>query len=389
MIKEGELLDGEIFDRIFGPESEGLHYLPVNNIIIAGQYRSKYDEQDQLELAGSIDKDNLQNPVLVCEMTSDEASDYINYTNRVWGANVELKDFTPNDKSNYYILVAGHKRTLAVKTITEDKGYQSPAIAAFVTSNKAILDVLRLQGVENIHRAPIPQDKANLIHQMYLYGMENGIYNSQAEFIDDSPFSAHETRSALRYVVLPDEIKSYVDEGLLAYSTAVSLFPLYEAFYERLRFKDTYASEITQRLDAEFIDEVRYYLAVFPKMTENAVSTLIKNRILELTSGQMELYMSNDEVDSSIRRATPAVSLIRRSAENISRIIDVIDKYGGFKGWSADAKIVERDVTCDSLAITINALRRLKIEASLDTEFPGLGELIVESESLLVNLTQA
>lgn len=382
----GEILVEENFDRIFGPESEGLHQLALKNIIVAGQYRSRYDEQDQAELANSIDKENLQNPVLVCEMTAKEAADYLSYTNRVWNAKVDLERFIPNNRGNFYLLAAGHKRTLAMMHIADKQGLKNPATAAFVTREKSILQVMKLQGVENIHKAPIPQDKANLIHQMYLFGMENGIYKSQTEFVQDSPFSAHETYSALRYVVLPEELKNMVDHGHLSYSTAVSLYPLYEAFYERLVFKETPACEIDQKLDDEFMEEVRYFATFFPRMTLPTIQTMLKNRIRELTSGQSQLDLINQEEDMAVRRATPAIAVVRRSAENILHIVENIIEYGGIDGWRADAPVAYRQNTCDAVEFAIKALVMLRNRSRIESDFPGLDELIEETQELFFSL---
>lgn len=383
----GELLDGKNFDKVFGPEVEGLHFLPLNNIIIAGQYRSRYEKQDQEELAESINKENLQNPVLVCEMTASEAAEYLAYTNRVWNAKVDLNTFTPNQRSNFYVLVAGHKRTLAMRQIAEDQSLINPATAAFVTRDKSILQVMKLQGVENIHRAPIPQDKANLINQMYIFGMEKGIYSTVTEFVNDSPFSAHETYAALRYVVLPEEVKVLVDKGHMAYSTAVNLYPLYEAIYERLVFKGTPPHEIAAKLEADFVCEVRYFITLFPRMTLSSIQTMLQNKIVELTSGQTQFDMLHQSFVESVRKAAPAIAMIKRSSENIQSILNIISDFGGISGWNASAPVLDRAAACDTIAINLKILERLQFEAEPGNSLPGLDELIKESQNLLFSIS--
>lgn len=365
--------------RVLGPEVNELRTVPSNQANIVGQYRSHYEKEDEDELVRSMDTTGMRNPILLCEMSPAQAKEYIDYADRVWQDGVRIEDLVANQEGNYYIVVAGHRRTISARRIAIENGVpeEDLGIQAFVTTDKSILELLRLQGSENVYRLPLPQDKARLIQQMYLFGVEHDMYRSVAEFVDDSPYSEHETRAALRYVQLPEELKEFVEGGFLSYSAAVAMYPLLDAAYKHHEFKNVPTSEIMHKREETVMAIARYLVTTIPRLSADFVSKFVKQRCQELTYGQPELVLCDPNEDKNSSRSQPSVALLLRQTQIIESLVNVLNNNGTLKGWSLGHPVLGRELLLDTMAYGVANMRRIRSElgGGADTSEPRLATL--------------
>ncbi len=384
-VEAGGLQD---FEMLFGPSPESLQRVPLSQANVVGQYRTKYDTADQVVLEHSIVSAGLRNPILLSVMTPAEAEEYLDFTNRSWEADTSLDDLVPNSDGNYFIVLAGHRRTLAMKRAVDglEKDQSKVGVSAFLTPTDTMLDIMKIQGSENVYKPPKPQDKARLINQMFLYGMQYQIYGSIAEFIDDSPFSEHECRDALHYVLLPAGVHDYVESDVLGYTAAVKFYPLLEASYTYHRSRGVPGSKIELAMLGYFISDVRHMMARHNTLNSATVANFVKQRAADLSSEQTDLFMVNQGPVLEAQRSLPVMSLLLRQTEAVQNIIHVMNSHGGIEGWRADVPVDVRTKLVATLGLAIQNVRSLRQRADPDAidSMPEVDDLLAEADGLLV-----
>lgn len=227
----------------FGPHTIGWVSLPDINVI--EQIRKSYPPEQISALAESIevvgdDDDqatgfNLANPVAVAKLTPDHATRYIEEHADFYGQDAPT-DVQAADDGYCSILIAGHRRRMAIKSLVEKHELDPSAvvIASSLHDNISFEDALALQVRENTYeKVPAHEEAKNI--QLYYNYLQNKSPNKRVTF---RQVAAHTGRSestvsqALSFMTLPDSIQDYVANNALPYTTVASLKPLMEAYDE-------------------------------------------------------------------------------------------------------------------------------------------------------------
>ncbi len=201
------------------------------NAFFHAQTRKTYDQESITALAGSIETDGLLHPITVAELSPVDAERYVIGLNQLRGSEYRPEDIAINQDGSCYMLVAGHRRVLAIDhLIKESEGYSGfaaddIAINANVFSELSLLDALRLQIAENSHEGlPIHEDA----YSIRMFYEESG--HSLAQCARELGRSEEKVRLAVRFSELPQAVRATVEDGLVPYTAAVALAPLARAY---------------------------------------------------------------------------------------------------------------------------------------------------------------
>ncbi len=211
----------------------------LGNLIMLSQTRNEPNPESQ-NLGDSIERNGLINQLDVARMPQEALEEYIAFVNRIWGSNHEISHLPVAADGYYYLVIAGHSRTLSIIENETNRakraleaGYETSPEEAVVhckiseapTPNR----IIALQLEENIHHQVAKERQAMCIVETYLYGIETGEWSNQTEFIKeaDGRFSAELLRNALHFSRLPESVRDQVMCGALRYSTAVALAKTY------------------------------------------------------------------------------------------------------------------------------------------------------------------
>ena len=214
----------------FGRDPRSISRSDINAFFHA-QTRKTYDQESIAALAGSIDTDGLLHPITVAELSSVDAERYVLGLNQLRGSDYKPEEIAINDDGSCYILVAGHRRVLAMDHLIDESGNYSRLgadhvdINANVFSGLSLLDALRLQIAENSHEGlPIHEDA----YSIRMFYEESG--HSLAQCARELGRSEEKVRLAVRFSELPQAVRATVEDGLVPYSAAVALAPLARAY---------------------------------------------------------------------------------------------------------------------------------------------------------------
>lgn len=268
-------------------------YVNLGHVNVLAQMRGDMSHEELNDLKRNIrEVGGLVNEPLYAMMDAASAQHYLDITNTAWGANGALEDLVMNEYGMYYIVIAGHRRTRAMREICEEDGdvdYSRLAPAKIIVGATPH-QILSLQLAENVMVPPPPNRYARIIHEIYITGVAAGIYTSVADFVRHSPLGEDRVRSALRFMELPDIVQNLCHDGALSYGHCVAMHRLIEPY--------------------------RYYLQEHPNlMTPDAtVEAMIAERLMVLANkiiadqmgiaqlkehvnGFRELYLQREETD--------------------------------------------------------------------------------------------
>lgn len=202
------------------------------NAFFGGQARRNYEEDKLLELAGSFQVDKMMHPVTIAELPPEEAVGYIDGINTMWGRDYALEDITQNPNGNYYIVIAGHRRTLASLLVADwmqqnGQSGESIKITANIHSHITLLDALRKQISENTHQQVAPSDEAYAIRQFF-----DRAALSKTACAHELGLSLDKIRNAVDYIELPIEVRKLVETNIVSYTRSLTLIPLLRRYRE-------------------------------------------------------------------------------------------------------------------------------------------------------------
>lgn len=270
------------------PEAEDL-LIPTKYLIMLSQVRAELSP-DHESLKSSIggDKKMLQ-PISVVRMDAERLSGYMDFVNELWGAEHRLEDFTPAPDGSYYLVVAGHCRTVAAVDIASERGVDQ-MVPSKVYSDMSDRDIIALQIDENIHSNPSPEREAMAIVESYRMGMREGLWSNKTEFITstDNKFSRYALNQALDFVDLPAGIRDFVFAGTFPYSLAVelgrSMGPAREYFGGK------YPGSTEEDIEAAVSDSLQLIIARIhqKKITGNAARNFIKANVRDMENSLEE-----------------------------------------------------------------------------------------------------
>lgn len=220
---EAMMADLDVFRETSG---RMLADVPISCINTLAQHRNGRNAR-QADLDKSIAADEGQHhyQLDLTLLQEETLVEYIDFTNRVWGAEVDIADFTPVRPGLYVVMIAGHSRLESLKTYAKDKGKDESEVYAFSQIHQvdSIEDFMAIQLKENIHSEP-PKDRAARAYaESFIYTKEKDKEITRAEFCRRHGISPGYLSEALLYADLPAEIRRLTDDGTLPFSISVEL----------------------------------------------------------------------------------------------------------------------------------------------------------------------
>lgn len=118
-------------------EKQQIHMVPLDKIVVRKNVRTRYDENKIIELAESIKKKGLLQPITVTPSSI--------YRDR------------PQEKNNFggYDILFGHRRYMAYKLLAEKAPVKYGSIPAIVKTDVNEREIVEIQLIENIQRENI------------------------------------------------------------------------------------------------------------------------------------------------------------------------------------------------------------------------------------------
>lgn len=217
----------------FGLKS--VEHLPFDRLNVFTQTRKTFYEEDLEELVRSIEsldehghpRNELLHPPFVNIMDRPTAEKYLVELNACHKTAHTLDEAVPLDDGRYAIVVAGHRRRLAIGRIIA-KQHADPAtstVASNVAYNLNFAEALRIQIEENTHLQLPVYEIARAIQATYRYGVERGEFKSVADCVQALPFGEEKVRNALRFCEMSEFVQNAVEDGRIGYGVAVALHP--------------------------------------------------------------------------------------------------------------------------------------------------------------------
>lgn len=234
-----------VFPYEVGPkEPEPLCLAEINAVT---QTRQAYDPDGIDELAQSMlkrDKDHviidlkLINAPLIGRFTKDTATAYIDDLNDLFGTSHIVDELTPTQDGRYLIVIAGHRRSLALARAAELAG-GTPAelfVRAVVVDDVEFAEAFKDQTIENIHDRPPAQDEAEAIAKYCEFRQRknaDGQRISVAQCARELSLKDAKVRNAIKYAELPVRVKKFVNEGALTFTDGVIINDVQRAYHKR------------------------------------------------------------------------------------------------------------------------------------------------------------
>jgi hypothetical protein len=209
------------------------------------------------ELAESIAANDLLTPLTVCVWDKAETQQYFKLAQQIFNGDGthKMERRQPNTDGKYHVLVAGHRRRLALCQL-RDKGcgvYQAerPGLSSAecfqvqfsggLVPAKLYVGISPERGVtlqleENINRKGVnPAVQARSIGHLYEVRKVEAVGSlmSVAEFARRTAISVGVVRDALRFCQLPRSIKYAVESGSFNWSCALELTYIQRQLLER------------------------------------------------------------------------------------------------------------------------------------------------------------
>lgn len=219
-----------IFQR---PTELSMHPVIVGVINRLGQQRPDRNER-QADLDASVaDRakhdakgGGLINPVNVGLVEPGLFKDYVEFTNRTWGADRSVDEFRALADGKYAVLIAGHSRYESRVRAIEAGGESIwvETIEAQIHKVQSIEDILDIQLHENIHSSPPPDRAARAYAESFLWAKARDPGLTKAEFVRrKNGLTAGALSDALLYVELPPKVRALTDNGGLPFTVAIEL----------------------------------------------------------------------------------------------------------------------------------------------------------------------
>lgn len=179
------------------------------------------------ELKDSIERVGLLNSIDVARMDGPLLEEYIEFTNRVWGASRSMDEFAHlGEDGFYYPLVAGHTRHQAIEELEEEGRIEQYPIQTKVHTVHTVEDVLELQLGENLHSVPSMERRALAAVEHFTFGIMKGKWTSQDDYFAKHPERKMDKgvlRDGLEISYLPGNLQDYVFTKKVSFATGIEL----------------------------------------------------------------------------------------------------------------------------------------------------------------------
>lgn len=219
--------------------------IPFRDLNVFEQPRKTFTQIEEMAL--SIARYGLFNPLLVAQVNLEQAQEYIGTINKIWGTKHSTDEFISNSvdgnrSPSYLILIGGERRLRALKLLDtigcldhqekyglgpcmsrhpqfgDKKKVRSTLITNFDTWN-----AIFTQLIENIHER-VPHDEEAIAYDLIF-----GVRKSEDPTLTIAEFARKVGRNpdiisqALRFARLPEDIREHVRKGKLPYGMAVEI----------------------------------------------------------------------------------------------------------------------------------------------------------------------
>lgn len=356
-------------ERRFGPEVAPMD-VQLSLVNVAGQMRDEFNAEDLEELKDSIRATGLLNGIILYEMPSDFAQEYVDFTNQNWGTNVDFGSYVPNENGNYYILVAGERRYRAISSIIEEDGLSPDAVSVSsqVRTTSSFLDMMGVQVAENVYGRPKAHQYAKILYQIYTLGLEAGAYSGPEDFLREAKGGRVAAKNALTYFELPSYIHELVDAGKFKYGYALAVHPFYVAYRKHLQEIEFEPEELEGQL--KDMMESRIAMVVRKGWRKSEIEQKVVSWVDEFRYKQMDwaehMIGQNNEGLREIER-NKLLRMRREEVNSASRSIrGAIEALGIVSGFDAQTGQYR----------TLDPQMRALLGRNLDRDLRGIGEML-------------
>lgn len=215
-----------------------------SNVNLLPQPRKTFNNIE--ELSENIAKNGLLNPPIIARFNPQEAQDYLNIINEIWGTTISFAFLRSNQDNKYEILIAGERRLRALKGLWKNgcegcrneyglelpgtcfnRHFSDSLIGVSLWEHISPSQALFFQFSENIHK-PVPAaEEAEAYQRLYLLIKKVDPKFSKISFAKSVGRSVHTLNNALKFCDLPDLIqrcaKKPANQGGIPYGIAMQL----------------------------------------------------------------------------------------------------------------------------------------------------------------------
>ncbi len=307
------------------------------------------------ELKDSIERrGKALNPIDCARLDAETLSEYIAFTNKVWGANKTIEDFTGQNIDGYYYLVcAGHSRHEAITQLEAEGRIPTYRMLGKVHPIESVQDILDIQYDENIHSKP-PVERSSFVSvESYLWGLERGDWSSVQEFAEARGLTRQKTGmlvDGILFVHLPPTFREFVFKKKMSYTAGIELARTGEVLKESIAHKvlgASYDSVEDEELKAEIDEQIMRELVIKTNtITRGRLNSTASVKLLK--AWQQELRASlrtKEEQDEAAAQetnlglfeimATPREMLAEMRRASQEQINEFMRQYGRTPSSSA------------------------------------------------------
>jgi|GEM_PF-5266354 len=259
-------------DRIeIGPQAP--YFAPITRLNMLTQVRKNIGEEDLDELTEALivkpssdDRPTIKllQPITVGLFDKKKVKPYLNRLNEVWGSNHSIRDLVPvtDDDEYFLVVIAGHRRTLAVQLAAEETGVDKEKIDLEFHlqygKDLTFRNAIQTQYRENFHKKPDTWEDAQAINSILEEGIKSGDYKTFVDCARDLGVNKERVSRAFRFQTLPESAKESVKDNILQFGRAIALSDLFSVLaYDRSHENMTDADKANI---VEKINQNRLYL---------------------------------------------------------------------------------------------------------------------------------
>ena len=222
--KRLERLPSESREVILGARKTEI--VPVDILIMLAQSRDSTNSALP-DLESSIEgSTGLLNQIDVAKLSEEHFIEYLIFVNKTWGTELQLSDYSElSVEGTYYLVVAGHSRTQAVKNIAKRNPNDLYKMEVKIHDIHTPEDIIQIQLDENIHTNVKEEREAMAIVEAYMWGLERGHFTTKEEFIrqQNGKIKRGKLKRALSFAGLPHEFREFVLAGHVPFSVSLEL----------------------------------------------------------------------------------------------------------------------------------------------------------------------
>ncbi|MAG12333.1 hypothetical protein CL630_00795 [bacterium] len=336
--------------------------LPIEVVNLLTQIRQSLEDID--ELADSIYEKGQLAQGIAAALTPQQAQEYIRDINLVMGSKHALNELTKTviDGEDYYVvLVAGHRRYMAVKNLVERKMSETKRFNGLyrVVLHFGLIasEALSVQFQENRHKQVPIHEEVAAARDFYRWKKLKDPKISIAQFARSIGRSASWVHTAMRFCTLPDSLQNLA--GLKDIAVPYGILTEAARLNEELKKINKPMGE--DELMKLVID------AVATRMRVRRFKIIISARIEHLRNGQATLF--GDDMPEQRRpvRRVVAPELIRGLWQLLEYIrnLEALRQAGAFNGESyldpeTDPKTFAEFSPGSPINLTLKMIERLQ-----------------------------